>query len=176
MRTTWLVGTVILSLTSTAQVVDWHITGNGSTSFGTHFLGTTDAVEMTIRTYDKVRLVVNEENSYTIGSFSSIPTAGFVGISPSSYFWDNGPGTFSRLHLAEPGAYGFQSIGYRPWMRNGVTFTGNSDQMYIGQKYTYDNPEEPESGELNDYTDAIVQWSDNPGTWLGRTIRSVKPT
>ncbi|MCC6399413.1 MAG: hypothetical protein IT227_01510 [Flavobacteriales bacterium] len=48
--------------------------------------------------------------------------------------------------------------------------------MYIGQKYTYDNPEEPESGELNDYTDAIVQWSDNPGTWLGRTIRSVKPT
>ncbi|HMR29237.1 MAG TPA: tail fiber domain-containing protein, partial [Flavobacteriales bacterium] len=98
---------------------------------------------------------------------------GFVGISPSSYFWDNGPGPFSRLHLAEPGAYGYESIGYRPWMRNGVTFTGNSDQMYIGQKYTYDNPEEPESGELNNYTDAIVQWSDNPGTWLSDRMRFI---
>ncbi|HMR29286.1 MAG TPA: hypothetical protein PKE21_17550, partial [Flavobacteriales bacterium] len=128
---------------------------------------------MTIGTYDKMRLVVNEESNYDIGSFSLMPTAGFVGISPSSYFWDNGPGPFSRLHLAEPGANGFQGIGYRPWMRNGVTFTGNSDQMYIGQKYTYDNPEEPESGELNDYTDAIVQWSDNPGTWLSDRMRFI---
>jgi len=128
---------------------------------------------MTIGTYDKMRVVVNEEDPYDIGSFSLLPTAGFVGISPSSYFWDNGPGPFSRLHLAEPGANGFESLGYRPWMRNGITLTGNSDQMYIGQKYTYDNPDEPESGELNNYTDAIIQWSDNPGTWLSDRMRFI---
>ena len=166
-------GALMVAISGTSQVVDWHITGNGSTSFGTHYVGTSDATRMTIGTYDKMRLVVNEESNYDIGSFSLMPTAGFVGISPSSYFWDNGPGPFSRLHLAEPGANGFQGIGYRPWMRNGVTFTGNSDQMYIGQKYTYDNPEEPESGELNDYTDAIVQWSDNPGTWLSDRMRFI---
>ncbi|MBK6626497.1 MAG: hypothetical protein IPJ87_16310 [Flavobacteriales bacterium] len=159
MRTTWLVGALVLGFSSSAQVVDWHITGNGSTSFGTHFAGTTDNVQFTIRTYDKVRLVVNKEDNYDIGSFSLLPTAGFVGISPSSYFWDNGPGPFSRLHLAEPGANGFQGISYRPWMRNGVTFTGNSDHGYVGQRYYG-----------HDSTDMVIHWSDNPGTWLGRTI------
>lgn len=140
MRTTWLVGALVLGFSSSAQVVDWHITGNGSTSFGTHFAGTTDNVQFTIRTYDKVRLVVNKEDNYDIGSFSLLPTSGFVGISPSSYFWDNGPGPFSRLHLAEPGANGFQGISYRPWMRNGVTLTGNHDHAYIGQRsYGHDS-------------------------------------
>ncbi len=44
-----------------------------------------------------------------------------------------------------------QQHGFRPWQRNGITFTGNSDQSYIGQKY-----------DANDNTDFVVQWSDNP--------------
>ena len=118
MRTSIIVLAMLTHFCAFAQVVDWHITGNGSTSFGTHFIGTTDAVEMSLRTNDKVRLVTNQDNTYSIGSFTSRPAYGFVGISPTSYFWDNGPGPFSRLHLAEPGANGFQGIGYRPWMRN----------------------------------------------------------
>ena len=173
MRTTVFAGTLILGSIAAEAQTPWLLSGNGTTDYTLDFLGTTDAERLALRTYDKVRLVVNQEDNYDIGSFSLLPTSGFVGISPSSYFWDNGPGPFSRLHLAEPGANGFQGIGYRPWMRNGVTFTGNSDQMYIGQKYTYDNPEEPESGELNDYTDAIVQWSDNPGTWLSDRMRFI---
>ena len=45
-----------------------------------------------------------------------------------------------------------QQLGYRPWMRNGITFTGNSDQSYIGHKYAA----------TNDNTDFVIQWSDNP--------------
>lgn len=38
-------------------------------------------------------------------------------------------------------------------MKTGITFTGNSDQAYIGQRYYG-----------NDSTDLVFQWSDNPGT------------
>ena len=40
--------------------------------------------------------------------------------------------------------------GFRNWQRNGVTFTGNSDQAYVGQK-----------GRTDDQTDFVLQWSDN---------------
>ena len=46
----------------------------------------------------------------------------------------------SPLRSAEPGANGSQSIGDRPWMRNGVTLTGNHDHAYIGQRsYGHDS-------------------------------------
>jgi hypothetical protein len=48
-----------------------------------------------------------------------------------------------------------QQSGYRPQMRNGITLTGNSDQMYVGQLY-----------HGVDYTDAAIVWSDNAGGWL----------
>jgi hypothetical protein len=35
-------------------------------------------------------------------------------------------------------------------MRNGVTFTGNLDHGYIDE----------------DYTDMVIQWSDNPGNYF----------
>ncbi len=40
-------------------------------------------------------------------------------------------------------------------MRNGVTFTGNLDHGYIGQNYGDE-----------DYTDMVIQWSDNPGNYF----------
>ncbi|MEZ4808569.1 MAG: hypothetical protein R2815_13990 [Flavobacteriales bacterium] len=65
-------------------------------------------------------------------------------------------GAFTRLHLADSinnSLYNYaQPLGFRPWMRNGITFTGNSDQAYIGQRYYG-----------NDSTDLVFQWSDNPG-------------
>jgi len=63
---------------------------------------------------------------------------------------------FTRLHLIDsvgpvnPTTYA-QQHGYRLWQRNGITFTGNSDQGYIGPKYRG-----------NDTTDMVLQWSDNP--------------
>ena len=81
---------------------------------------------------------------------------GFLGLSGRPGFFTASPGPFSRLHLVDdvgaddPNVYA-QIFGYRPWMRNGITFTGNSDQSYIGHKYVGD-----------DNTDFVIQWSDNP--------------
>ncbi|MBK6542290.1 MAG: tail fiber domain-containing protein [Flavobacteriales bacterium] len=157
-----------------AQPTEWLLLGNNGTTAGTNFLATDDAVRLTVRTDDSWRLQVNESESYNIDAFSLMPADGFVGISPDDAFWSTAPyGPFGRLHLAEGREYNTQTIGYRPWMRNGINFTGNNDQMYIGQKYTYDDPEDHTSGELLDYTDAIIQWSDNPGTWLSDRMRFI---
>ncbi|MBP6312533.1 MAG: hypothetical protein KA408_09715 [Flavobacteriales bacterium] len=92
-----------------------------------------------------------------INSFN-IKQNGYVGISDQPLLFDGTtcPGPFSRLHLADslsndPNNFA-QELGFRPWMRNGITFTGNADQGYMGQRY-YDN----------DNTDMVIQWSDIPG-------------
>jgi hypothetical protein len=46
-------------------------------------------------------------------------------------------GAFSLLHLngsqsSIPGGGFTQEYGYRPWMKTGITFTGNNDLMYFG--------------------------------------------
>lgn len=78
----------------------------------------------------------------------------------------NNPGPFSRLHLVDSvdnnvTTYA-QDFGYRPWMRNGITMTGNADQMYIRHKYAYKDSVDHTSGEINDRSDAVIEWSDNP--------------
>ncbi len=102
-------------------------------------------------------------NGATLNTFA-VPRTGFVGISPVEPFFGN-PGPFTRLHLTDSAASAInyaQEFGFRPWMRNGVTMTGNSDQMYVGQKYAYTNPMNYTSGEVNDRSDAVIEWSDNP--------------
>ena len=101
----------------------------------------------------------------TINGFPNIARNGYLGISPVEDFYTI-PGPFSRVHLVDSvdnnaGTYA-QEQGYRPWMRNGVTMTGNADQMYIGQKYTYVDSMDYESGEIIDRSDAVIEWSDNP--------------
>ncbi|MCB0791944.1 MAG: tail fiber domain-containing protein [Flavobacteriales bacterium] len=162
---------MVLSVTMVAQ---WSVTGNSGTTPGTNYLGTQDQQRMLIKTYAKWRLMVNEDDAYTINGFSSLPAYGFTAISPTSSFWGSGPGgPFSRLHLAEGSGTNNQDQGYRPWMRNGITFTGNSDMGYIGQKYTYNDSSDYTSGEQDDYTDMIINWSDNPGTWLSDRLRFI---
>lgn len=49
-------------------------------------------------------------------------------------FYTNGaPGPFSLLHLAAADNNA-QDISYLDWMKTGITFTGNEDHSYIGQK------------------------------------------
>ncbi len=109
-------------------------------------------------TENKQRMRLNFTQNVTVGAFANVNTDGFVGISERPEFFDNTIGPFSRLHLVDavgsnnPNVYA-QQLGFRPWQRNGITFTGNSDQGYIGQKY-----------DGNDNTDMVIQWSDNPQT------------
>lgn len=109
-------------------------------------------------TTQSFRARINPRISYPIGLAPNAPRDGFMLLSGQDNFPQNVRGPFTRLHLVDdvgtdhPVVYA-QDIGYRQWMRNGITFTGNSDQAYIGQKY-----------DGNDNTDFVIQWSDNPET------------
>ncbi|WKZ65004.1 MAG: hypothetical protein QY325_09535 [Flavobacteriales bacterium] len=91
--------------------------------------------------------------------FPNINRDGFLVLSGTDNAFTNAGSRapFTRLHLVDnaviandPVVYA-QQHGFRPWQRNGVTFTGNSDQSYVGQRYY---------GE--DETDFVIHWSDNP--------------
>ena len=107
-------------------------------------------------------------NGYTL---SPTDQDGFLLLSATDNAFTNllSNAPFSRLHLVDdegnnvPLVYA-QEMGYRPWMRNGITFTGNSDQGYIGQQYM-----------APDATDMVIQWSDNPESdpWAADRMRFV---
>jgi hypothetical protein len=90
------------------------------------------------------RAQINPKISYAIGTEPTDARNGFMLLSGRDDFPHNVKGPFTRLHLVDdvgannPTTYA-QEIGYRGWMRNGITFTGNSDQAYIGQKYAGDD-------------------------------------
>lgn len=101
---------------------------------------------------------------YTINGFNrntnGVNTSGYLLIgqdgptqtvsSPTALYTNKG--AFSMLHLnGERGPYQHvQEDGYRPWMRTGITFTGNGDLSYIGHRY---------HGE--DLTDMVIGWSND---------------
>lgn len=163
---------LVIALPTSAQ---WQTFGN--TISGSDWLGATSnsTIPLQIRndagqpidfwTTQSFRARINPRMIYpTLNSFLNIPAHGFTLITPDNGFLDQPPkGPFSRLHLAEGGKEGnAEQWGYRPWQRNGITFTGNGDQGYIGQKYRGDNE-----------TDMVIQWSDNPGNWKGDRMRFI---
>ncbi len=84
------------------------------------------------------RMRMNPTVSTGVNSFASAPRNGFVLLSGQPDAFTNGSSyaPFTRLHLVDdagssvaPIVYA-QALGYRPWQRNGITFTGNSDQSY----------------------------------------------
>ncbi|MBK6370591.1 MAG: hypothetical protein IPF64_12445 [Flavobacteriales bacterium] len=102
-----------------------------------------------------IRMRLYEDRTQTINNFP-VRQEGYLGISNIEAFNLGGNGAFSRLHLADSSSgfiSGYAPVnGFRGWMRNGVNFTGNADQGYVGQKY----------GAL-DRSDMILQWSNDPG-------------
>ncbi|HRD54668.1 MAG TPA: tail fiber domain-containing protein, partial [Flavobacteriales bacterium] len=117
-----------------------------------------------LRTFNLQRARLNGNVTGPIGplpaiEFPNINRDGFFLLSGTADAFTNAlsRAPFTRLHLVDnavnptnPVVYA-QQHGFRPWQRNGVTFTGNSDQSYIGHRYAG-----------NDNTDFVVQWSDNP--------------
>ena len=102
------------------------------------------------------RMHLMETDSYDVGGSTSQDKDGFLLLCPDvDQFYSNGaPGPYTTLHLAAADDNA-QEAGYRPNMGNGITMTGNDDQMYVGQLFNG-----------LDYTDAAIVWSDNPGEWL----------
>lgn len=109
------------------------------------------------------RMRLQETAAYGIGSFPSQVKDGSLLLCPKvDGFYSNGaPGPYSLLHLAAASGAA-QDDSYRPWMDVGVTFTGNKDHGYVGQK--------PNG---SDYTDMVAHWSDNPGEHLKDRFRFI---
>ncbi|WKZ65000.1 MAG: hypothetical protein QY325_09515 [Flavobacteriales bacterium] len=106
------------------------------------------------------RMRLNPSWTTTIGAFPPQDASGYLGLCPTGTIWNGNPGPFSRLHLSDGTTP--QQGSHRPWMRNGVTLTGNRDHGYLGQK-----------ANGADNTDMVLHWSDNPGVnfSLGRVSR-----
>lgn len=77
---------------------------------------------------------------YPINGFGwaeGVNTSGYVGIGENDnlfggqQIWTN-KGPFSMLHLNGNNSGGsVQELGYRPWMKIGMTVTSNSDMMLL---------------------------------------------
>lgn len=161
---------------------DWNTGGNGISGF--EYLGAdgTSTVPLHLRTVPNLSIDFSTNNvlrmrlnanpaAATINGYTGINRNGYVGISARPDFFNPAiaPGPFSRLHLVDDEGGNFpityaQEFGFRPWMKNGITFTGNNDQSYIGQQYMG-----------TDATDMVIQWSDNPQTdpWGSDRLRIV---
>jgi hypothetical protein len=105
-------------------------------------------------------------NQYAIDGFTfgatptTINTSGFLligeGASGSNFL--NTKGAFSMLHLNGDKASYVQELGYRPWMRTGITFTDNQDLSYFGLRQV---------GTGFDITETTMTWFDNSSTANG---------
>jgi hypothetical protein len=156
----------ILSLTHFNVFSQWMEAGNniGPPTFNT-FFGTQNGFEIRTITNGQIRGYMNPNRTTAINGFPGIVTDGFYGLGPNSgvmfstppsHVWDD-LGPFYRLHInSDVNPTGVQELGYRPWMRNGIGLTGNSDNFFISQR-----------ANSADVTDNIIGWSDNSGTASG---------
>jgi hypothetical protein len=90
-----------------------------------------------------------------INGFDTLDLSGYLALSGSPAFF-NASRPFSRLHLADTSGVTLinaQQFGFRPWQRNGITFTGNADHGYFGQEHNG-----------RDTTDMVLSWSNDFGT------------
>lgn len=103
-------------------------------------------------------------NNY--GTAQGVNTTGYLLLGTNNTSMADGQniysekGAFSLLHLNGEGSV-FQEYGYRPWMKTGVTFTGNKDLSYFGLRKLSTNPSE------EDLTETVFLWSDNSSSTEG---------
>ncbi|HEX2616063.1 MAG TPA: hypothetical protein VHL57_00905, partial [Flavobacteriales bacterium] len=173
----------IMGMIVTAMIVsplcaqDWNRIPGGDVINSTDYIGaragstvplllkTIPNLSVDLATSNTLRMRLNPTLSTTINGFAGARN-GFLLLSgqPNAFTNANNRAPFTRLHLVDdagtpndPVVYA-QELGYRPWMRNGITFTGNSDQAYVGHKYF----DQVNGSPVNDNTDFVIQWSDNP--------------
>ncbi len=162
------------SQTASLAATAWYRGGNylGNTGANRNILGTmwNSPIYFTTNgnTSPYYRMKLNGEfgiisPQYLINNFGfnqGVNTTGYMllGISNNSMadglnIYDQ-KGAFSLLHLNGVGSV-FQEFGYRPWMKTGITLTGNKDLSYFGLRKLSTNAAE------EDRTETVVLWSDN---------------
>ena len=167
-------------LLTTGKVVGQVSTGSNVAAFGTDFLGwntnpANSLIPLQVRhnlnqpiewyTNGLQRMKLFPNVSPVINGYGGLPRNGSLVLSNLDAGFAPARVPFSRLHLIDVGGnttdnFIAAQVGFRYWMRNGVTFTGNSDQSYIGAKYGVNEF----GAQLADVTDMVLQWSnDVPG-------------
>ncbi len=129
--------------------------GNAFVIQARHSLG---ALRLRNGSKDGIYLIQNDLSSATINGYH-IDRIGFGAIGSDAGMLALEPNApWSRWHLVHPTQGSQPYFGYRPWMRNGVTGTGNSDLFYIGHKYEINAGT---GAEVNDNSDVVAVWGDD---------------
>ncbi|MEZ4756101.1 MAG: hypothetical protein R2817_04660 [Flavobacteriales bacterium] len=151
-----LIGVALAASTCAVHAQTWSDTGNPAVVPGTNFLGSLNNAQLDVITNNIRRFTLLPDATYAIGGFPAQVKNGSLLLSPNvdGFYAGGAPGPYTGLHLAAA-TNNTQQAGYRSNMGNGITMTGNNDQMYVGQLFNG-----------TDYTDAAIVWSDNPGEWL----------
>jgi hypothetical protein len=159
LRPALLVSNLLISICGQAQVT----TGNNFPPFGSYVgsdVSITNPLEIRhngnqpIQWYtDALRRMQLYQtlNNVSLNGFNGLNHSGYLGLSGNpAFFTFSLP--FSRLHLADTSQFtgiNAQALGFRDWQRNGITFTGNADHGYLGQKFNG-----------RDTKDMVILWSD----------------
>jgi len=151
-----LIGVALVASTCAVHAQTWDDTGNLAVIPGFNFLGSLNNAQLDVITNNVRRFTLLPDATYAIGGFPAQVKNGSLLLSPNvdGFYAGGAPGPFTGLHLAAA-TNNTQQAGYRSNMGNGITLTGNNDQMYVGQLFR-----------SLDFTDAAIVWSDNPGEWL----------
>jgi hypothetical protein len=142
---------VIVAMILSPYCVLSQSTSANNTPFAGKFLGYDAGQNLELRTNNLTHMQMMQTGNSTINGFN-IDRSGFVGLSQNPTFFTTGPQSpFSLLHLnGDNNGGNAQEIGYRSWMRHGITLTHNQDLMFVGQRRI-----------SNDVTDAVIAWADN---------------
>lgn len=114
--------------------------GGGSNVYNRYLGWDNNTIPLWFKTNGAVRARINNTLTpsgttaqYTINGFGwsqGVNTSGYVGIGQNlNNVWSN-KGPFSMLHLNGEGTF-VQELGYRPWMKTGISITSNNDFMYL---------------------------------------------
>ncbi|MDF2436245.1 MAG: Collagen triple helix repeat-containing protein [Bacteroidota bacterium] len=149
-------------------------TGGSNNIFGTAFNSPIYTITNNILR-EKLNGDFNNTTQYPINTYTGVAdgvnTSGYLLLGQNSPIQPGGGppalyqqlGAFSLLHLngvqnSTTGLGFAQEFGYRPWMKTGITFTGNNDLMYFGIRALLPG---------QDQSEMVASWSDNAGPGNG---------
>lgn len=139
----------------------WYRGGNAAGAAGgiKNIFGTLWNSPIYTQTFGVNRTKLNGTVPYTVNGFTAARD-GYMLLGPDAPVAGgtlySAKGAFSLLHLNGTTTLAAIELGYRPWMKTGITFTENSDLMYVGRK-SEGIPGSPTA----DQTDAVISWSDD---------------
>lgn len=139
----------------------WYRGGNnavGATPPTSNVFGTMFNAAIHTKTNSILRSKLNGTVAYNVNGFVAARD-GYMLLGPDAPVGGgslyNTKGAFSLLHLNGTTTLAAIELGYRPWMKTGITFTENSDLMYVGRKSEGTGPS------TADQTDAVIAWADD---------------